>query len=284
MEYLDRILHDGGLRVLFQPILRRRATGWTLHGFEGLVRGPAGTNLADAEVLFEYVRRKRQEVAVDRRCVHEILRAARNFGPQVHLTLNVHATTLEQDLNFPDFLERMLEEHWMNPARLTVEVVEQSPSRCGPRFIEALSALRALGCSIALDDVGLGYSNYRMILESRPDCFKIDRYLVAGAHLDYYRRAVIRSIVELAGSFGGFAVAEGIDNTADLVAVLDEGVTACQGYLLGHPEAAPVFGKWNLARSAAQHLPLHPGDQQWSVSQDWLLLSSRMLAGTPAVA
>lgn len=284
MGYLDRILEAGAIRVLFQPILRRRESGWSLHGFEGLVRGPQGTNLQDAEVLFEYVRRKRQEVAMDRHCVQEIFRAARNFGPQVRLTVNVHAATLEQDDRFPAFVEQVLDRQEMNPARVTLEVVEQSPSRCGTRFIDALRSLRALGCSIALDDVGLGYSNYRMILESRPDCFKIDRYLIAGAHTDYYRRAVIRSIADLAGSFGAFAVAEGIDNTEDLAAVLDEGVTTCQGFLLGHPAAAPVFGKWDAARVAAQHLPVRPGDQRWSAAQDWLLLSSRTLAGVPAVA
>ena len=284
MDFLDRVLEPGGIRVLFQPILRRRPSGWTLSGFEGLVRGPRGTNLEDAEVLFEYVRRRRHESVVDRRCVEEILQAARNFGPQVRLTINLHAATVEQDDRFPAFLERLLDEHWINPGRLTMEVVEHSPSRSSERFVAGLNALRALGCSIALDDVGLGHSNFRMILESRPDCFKIDRYLITGIHADYYRRAVVRSIVDLAGNFGAYAVAEGIDNPADLAAVLGEGVSTCQGYLLGRPAAAPVFGKWDVASSAAQRLPRDPANQAWSESQDWLLLSSRMLAGIPAVA
>jgi EAL domain-containing protein (putative c-di-GMP-specific phosphodiesterase class I) len=278
--YLGRILEPGGLRTAFQPIMRWRESGWTLQGFEGLVRGPRGTNLEDAEVLFEYVRRKHAEPVVDRRCIEEILKAAVSFGPPVYLTANVHAATLEQDRGFPGFVERTLDQYWVNPSRFTIEVVEHSPSRCGDRFLEGLDALRNLGCTIALDDVGLGYANYRMMLEVRPDCFKIDRYVVHGAHSDYYRRAVVRSIVDLAGSFGAYAVAEGIDSIADLEAVLGEGVNSCQGFLFGRPTSAPLFGKWDLACSAAERLPQVAEAHEWAEHRDWLLRSSALLTGS----
>jgi EAL domain-containing protein (putative c-di-GMP-specific phosphodiesterase class I) len=274
---LRRLLEPSGLRTAFQPIMRRRESGWSLQGFEGLVRGPAETNLADAEVLFEYVRRKRAEAVVDRRAVEEILKAAAAFGPPVYLTANVHAATLEQDAGFPGFLERMLEEYWINPRRFTLEIVEHSPSRCGNRFLNALDGVRDLGCTIALDDVGLGYANYRMMLDVRPDCFKIDRYVMHGVHADYYRRAVVRSIVELAGSFGAYAVAEGIDSVADLETALAEGVASYQGYLFGRPAQASQFGKWDLACSAAEQLPRVAEAHEWAGHRDWLLRSSALL-------
>src|ERR1051325_4047429 len=66
---LDVILEPDALTVLFQPILEYRAGQWHLHALECLVRGPKGTNLEPANVLFEYARRKHAEGLVDRACV-----------------------------------------------------------------------------------------------------------------------------------------------------------------------------------------------------------------------
>ena len=101
-----------------------------------------------------------------------------------------------------------------------------------------LKGLRRIGVRIAVDDIGLGHSNYRMLLECRPDFFKVDRYLVKGSNSDTYRRAVLHSIAELAQNVGADAVAEGVDNEADLDAVCAEGIDMVQGYLFSRPIAA----------------------------------------------
>ncbi len=103
-----------------------------------------------------------------------------------------------------------------------------------------LKGLRRIGVRIAVDDIGLGHSNYRMLLECRPDFFKIDRYLVKGSNGDAYRRAVLHSIAELAQKVGAHAVAEGVDNEADLHTVCAEGIEMVQGYLLSRPIPAMV--------------------------------------------
>jgi EAL domain-containing protein (putative c-di-GMP-specific phosphodiesterase class I) len=51
---------------------------------------------------------------------------------------------------------------------------------------------------IALDDIGLHGANYQMILDCRPDYFKLDRYFVQGIENDPYRRAIVDSIARLA--------------------------------------------------------------------------------------
>jgi EAL domain-containing protein (putative c-di-GMP-specific phosphodiesterase class I) len=184
------------------------------------------------------VRRKRAEAVVDRVCIRQILKSAYALGPRSRISINVHAVTLESDDRFVSFLQGALTEFWHDPQRITIEIVEHSPAQNTSRFTRTLNALRDRGFNIALDDVGLGDSNYRMILECRPDYFKVDRYLVHGASQDYYRRSVLRSILELAGSFGAHAVAEGVENVEDLETTLNEGFTMVQGFLLGRPAPA----------------------------------------------
>lgn len=256
---LERIMGPHGLSVVFQPILQRHRSGWRLHAVEGLVRGPSGTNMEPADVLFEYVRRKHEETTVDRECIARILAAAVDLPGTPRISVNVHASTLGRDSSFLPFLEAALVRNGIQASRLIVEIVEHSPYWDGEHFIRVLDGLRGIGVHIALDDIGLGHSNHRMVLECRPEYFKVDRYLVKGANSDFYRRALLRSLTDLAGSFGAYAVAEGVDCHDDLGTVVAEGFTLVQGFLLSKPLPASVLRESDLFRDG--ELGLAPPDR-----------------------
>jgi EAL domain-containing protein (putative c-di-GMP-specific phosphodiesterase class I) len=232
---LDSILDPGGLTVLFQPIVELNGPAPRVHALEALVRGPQGSNLESADVLFEYVRRRHEEMVVDRACVRAIFSAAVRLPEAWGLNLNVHASTLSRDLEFLPFLGDAAESHGIELSRLTVEIVEHAPPWDGPSFLAALDGLRHIGVQIALDDVGLGQSNYRMILDSKPDYFKIDRYFVKGAHADFYRQAVLDSVCRLAQKFGARMVAEGVEDAIDLATLRSLGIGLVQGNLFSAP-------------------------------------------------
>ena len=62
---LDTILDPHKLSVRFQPIFHIGDSGHRVHSVEALIRGPRGTLFESALILFDYVRRKRAERAVD---------------------------------------------------------------------------------------------------------------------------------------------------------------------------------------------------------------------------
>jgi len=228
---LDRLLEPDALSVAFQPIFQCRGSSRTLHALECLIRGPKGTNMEDPDVLLEYVRRKREESLFDRVCISTALAESQGLPGTPRLCLNVHASTLGRDRDFVAFLSGTAEQNSVCVKRLTVEIVEHAPPWDGPSFQRAIDELRQLGIKVALDDIGLGQSNYKMILDARPDYFKLDRYFVKGASTDFHRRAVLESVAQLAVRFGGRVVAEGVEDTADLDAVLAQGIDLIQGFL-----------------------------------------------------
>lgn len=234
---IDALLAPGALRTALQPIVALgdgeppRAVM-----YECLTRGPAGSNLEHAPVLFDYVRLKHDEPAIDRACVANALRTVR-CDPGAALSLNVHAATLARDPSFARFLLHAADDAGIDASRLIVELVEHSPA-WNSDVVRALADLRDAGVRIALDDIGLGQSNFRMILDLRPEIFKIDRYFVAGCHSDPHRLAVIASICELARAFGATIVAEGIEDSRDIAPLAGRGITLFQGYLFGLPVLA----------------------------------------------
>lgn len=233
---LSALLVPGALRTAVQPIVELCDGDAHAVAYECLTRGPVGSNFEQARVLFDYVRLKHDEPAVDRACVATALRTAR-CGDTAALSVNVHAATLGRDSSFVPFLLQTARASEIDAHRLIVEVVEHAPIWTAA-VIDALEHLRAAGVRIALDDIGLGNSNFRMILELRPELFKIDRYFVAGCHADPRRLAVIASISQLARTFDAVTVAEGIEDPRDVEPLVRLGVTLFQGYLFGAPVLA----------------------------------------------
>ena len=248
---LDQVLAPRGLSVVFQPIVEVRDNLTRLHGVECLTRGPVGTHAESPTILFEYVRRRGEEPTVDRACLLAALESARGLPGLPRLSLNVHASTLSRDPDFAYFLAEATEAVGVDAARVTVEIVENAPPHDGPAFLRALRALRASGIRIALDDVGLGQSNYKMIVDVRPDYFKIDRYFVRAVHDDSYRMAVLESVARLAERVGARVVAEGVETQMELASVLGMGIDLVQGFLFAVPLSAEEAAQHELFRNEA---------------------------------
>ncbi len=190
-------------------------------------------------VLFDYVRRKKAEAEVDRRVVELALATAVYLPSHCGLAINVHASTFGRDQGFADFVASQAQRTGMDLSRITIEIVEQSPAWCQGNFLANLEHLRAIGIKIALDDVGTGYSNYRMILDVHPDIFKLDGYLVNGIDRDLDRMAVAKSLVSLARDFGSEIIAEAVETEPQFISLAQVGISLFQGYLFYRPMPLP---------------------------------------------
>jgi EAL domain-containing protein (putative c-di-GMP-specific phosphodiesterase class I) len=144
----------------------------------------------------------------------------------------VHASTLGHNLGFADFLRRQVQKHSLGLERLTVELVEHAPTCNIPELMNNLTRLRDWGVRIALDDVGAGQSNYRMMLDCHPDYFKLDAYFVRDLTSDPKRCAVVESVVALANALDSAVVAEGVPSYEDLAHLEAIGVDLAQANLL----------------------------------------------------
>ncbi|HYI12194.1 MAG TPA: EAL domain-containing protein [Thermoanaerobaculia bacterium] len=235
---LNRILQPGGITPVYQPLFRVRGESIEMHGVECLSRGPKGTNFESATVMFEYVRLKREESLVDRACIAAAFRGASMLPKALHLGVNVHASTLGRDHGFIDFLKATAAATGIDLPRITIEIVEHAPPWDGVSFLSSLSQLRQLGMHIALDDVGLGQSNFKMLLDAQPDYLKVDRYFIENCADDPRRRAVIAALEQLATNFGAELIAEGVTSHEDAQCMQELGVTLMQGFHFAEPVTA----------------------------------------------
>lgn len=239
-DLLRNLLSPGQLVSCFQPIVRIDRGATDVYGYEALTHGLEGTNFRSAAVLFDYVRRKRMEPVIDRECITLALEQATRLGPDARICLNIHASSIGRDPNLAEYTASIAEYVGRSPATITIEVVEYlaiwSPGALG----RGIDRFRNYGMQIAIDDLGCGQSNYRMILECRPNFLKLDGFIVRGCGTDDARRAILQSVAELSRRLGCSVIAEGIESENDLLCARAAGVEFAQGYLFGRP--SPVSG------------------------------------------
>ena len=241
LTLLDTILEPGSLAPVFQPIFRVHGQDRAVHSLECLMRGPKGTSVERANILFAYVRLKRAEIAVDRACMRAALQEAARLPFEPRISVNVHASTLGRDAAFVSYLKDTAESCGISPRRLTVELIEHAPFWDAAGIWRAIDELRRFGMRLAVDDVGAGQSNYNMILDCCPDALKVDAYVVKGCHAHKHRVAVLESVMTLAHKLGAQVVAEGIEEARDLEVLLRLGIHLIQGYMLARPMSAQAL-------------------------------------------
>jgi EAL domain-containing protein (putative c-di-GMP-specific phosphodiesterase class I) len=245
MTLIDTLKRPGAIRIEFQPMLCIRSGTPRLYALEALARGPRGSSVERPDVLFEYARRKGEECQVDSICIAEALASGATLPGKPRISINVHGSTLG---NIPHFAEHFLdaaESFDIAPERLMLEIVEHRAPWTMDSFHSTLGTLRDAGVRIAVDDLGVGASNFRMIVDCRPDVLKVDRYIVDGCSRDAVRSAVIASIVSLADAIGASPIAEGIEHEDDLETVAQLGIGVVQGFLF-----APAMPASELAQTA----------------------------------
>jgi diguanylate cyclase (GGDEF)-like protein/PAS domain S-box-containing protein len=146
----------------------------------------------------------------------------------------------ERQLSHPDTpgqVAAAIERSGIEPGSLTLEVTESVLMDDAESTLTGVAALKALGVSLSIDDFGTGYSSLGYLRRLPVDSLKVDRSFVSGLGRDAEDSAVVAAAVSLGHALGLTVVAEGVEDQAQLDALVALGCDAAQGFLFARPEA-----------------------------------------------
>ncbi len=230
VEGLLRGLPSGtGLRMKWQPIVR--LSDEEKFGCEMLVRGPEGP-FESPQDLFRLAREYDLLTLLDLQCLKLALDSAREFKAKGQVHLNVLPSTL---MELPIRTLESLFEPKLDAATYVLELSEQQYFGDPDLLVKRLDVVRAMGVSLAIDDLGGGNGTLDSLVLFAPDLVKIDIGLVRGVSKDARKEAILRRFVKAALALGAEVVAEGVEDRDDLAIVRDTGVLFAQGYLWAKP-------------------------------------------------
>ncbi|MEC0126101.1 EAL domain-containing protein [Paenibacillus pabuli] len=132
----------------------------------------------------------------------------------------------------------------LDPKDFVFEVVETEQIQHMSILQHIFEVYRSHGMSVALDDVGAGFSTIEVMNKLEPDFVKIDRSLIDRCDHDLTKQQQIIDIVEMSRRFGGRVLAEGIERIEEFEFCRSVGIDLAQGYYFGKPAAYPPQGPY----------------------------------------
>lgn len=155
--------------------------------------------------------------------------------PKVAVNVNISANQIVA----PDLAGRLLEilrETGADPCRIVLEVTESASLISSADNAKRLSALQAHGFRIALDDFGMGYSEFNQLRMLPFDIIKIDKSFVNSLGNDVVTDVFVSAVVEISRRSGKSVIGEGIETEQDRLRALAAGCDCLQGFYFGKPE------------------------------------------------
>lgn len=164
--------------------------------------------------------------------VLELTIEALETSPGTNLTFNVSGLTAT-DPSWLANLTAFIKSNSHIANRLTVEITETVAINDIEESTKFVSSLRELGCRIAIDDFGAGYTSFQNLKLMNVDMVKIDGSFVENLHQSPDNQFFVRTLIDLAKNFGLETVAEWVEDERDADLLREWGIDYMQGFLFG---------------------------------------------------
>jgi len=138
------------------------------------------------------------------------------------------------------FILKILKENREIASRCTFELLENDAVLNIDDVEKFFNTLHSLGVTIALDDFGVGYSNYDIIFKFDIDYIKIDGSLVESVITSEKSKALIESIISVSRKMDTQIVVEYVSSEEIFKVIQDMDVDYAQGYYIGKPASGLV--------------------------------------------
>ncbi|MEM6286990.1 MAG: EAL domain-containing protein [Bacteroidota bacterium] len=229
----------GELRLAYQPIVHLESGA--LAGFEALVRWEhPELGLLPPDAFIGPAEASGHVVEVDRWVLREAVRqmaawkASHDHEGLLMLSVNSSGRDL-LDTAYTHEVRGVVDRHGIDPERLFIEITESLLVDDAEAVAVELDAMRRLGVRFCVDDFGTGYSSLSILHNLPVDTIKIDRSFVTKLDKDPRSRALVETVLSLAGILDKSVVAEGIETEAHLAALRAMGCPYGQGFLFARP-------------------------------------------------
>jgi diguanylate cyclase (GGDEF)-like protein len=233
-------LDDNRLLLAYQPIIHARDR--TVFKYESLLRmRRLDGSIATAGQFVPAAEQLGIVHLIDRRAL-EIAIATLRANPDVKIGVNVSGTAAGNPLWLNEFVDYVRANAAVAP-RLDIELTETAALDHFEENAQFVSQLRALGCTVAIDDFGAGYTSFRNLQMLHLDMVKIDGAYVKGLSESPENQVFVRTLTALAKNFNLKVVAEWVGSEEDAKLLESFGVDYFQGFFFGEPEIAPEWLK-----------------------------------------
>jgi EAL domain-containing protein (putative c-di-GMP-specific phosphodiesterase class I) len=164
-------------------------------------------------------------------------------GLDTNIAVNI-APQLLIDVEFPDRLSLLMRQFDVDGSSLTLEITETAATENVDTMMDIMTRLRLKGIKLSIDDFGTGYSSMKQLFCMPFSELKIDRSFVMEIPESSDARAMVKTMIHLAGNLGMTACAEGVESQEVLDFLELAGCHSIQGFFICEPVPAVEFDEF----------------------------------------
>jgi diguanylate cyclase (GGDEF)-like protein len=232
MEFVSEAINNEKVLCLFQAIYSDKLQ--KIVKYESLVRIVDSNEKLIAPMEFlPYIEHTNLYYALSNIILDISFQAALQTDRAISINLSYY------DLMNKDIEEKITTTLQGNPAlakKVTFEILETNDIENVSLFQKKISALQTLGSTIAIDDFGSGYANFRMVLDMKADYLKLDGTLIKNIDRSEQDLYVVKNMIQFAHDAGMQVIAEFVHSKAVYDKLVTLNVDFLQGYYIAAPE------------------------------------------------
>ena len=231
---------NDNIEVYFQPLVNNRTL--KVDKYECLVRLIEEDGKVVAPYFFLDISKKSNQYTKLTKIVLE-----KSFQKFEHLPFEFSVNISYEDIENPDFLDfiKDLLKKYDVTNRVVFEILEDESIKNYNLLISFVDEVKALGCKVAIDDFGSGYSNFEHLLKMNIDYLKIDASLIKNIATNENSYKITKTIIEFAKNLNLKTIAEFVENEEIFNIVRNLGADYSQGYFFSAPISAPNVIEYN---------------------------------------
>lgn len=231
VKKLKKAIEQDMIVPYFQPVFDNKSD--KIASYECLIRLADGNGNVVSPYLFLTIAKKSRlyseltKIMIEKSCQH---------FEQIDCDFSVNLS-VEDILNkdIVNYIKQKIKEHSV-ANKIIFEILESEGIENYEEVSLFISEMKRLGCRIAIDDFGSGYSNFEHLLKLDIDYIKIDGTLIKNLDKDANAQVVVETIVDFAKRLNILTVAEFVHNEAVFLKVKELKVNRSQGFFLGIPD------------------------------------------------
>jgi len=240
MRRLREAIDQDSFALRFQPVVSIE-TGETSH-YEVLLRLKSEDGqMIGPDVFLPAAVRFGLMAEIDAWMIRTVIRAQKHYRenhPSLRLAINLSANAFETE-DLTGYVRAMLAENDVAASDIAFEITENLAVRHLSHVEKQVASLRAMGCRVALDDFGKGYSSLGYLQQLSFDFIKIDGSFIRNIVKNPVDQKMVRLIAEIGREAGMETIAEYVQSAPAFSLLAEMGVDYAQGYYIGKPVAVP---------------------------------------------
>jgi len=230
---IHQIIREEKVTTMYQPIVS--LSNGEIIGYEALSRGPVNTDMYSPLSLIAAAEKEELTWELEMLFRRKAIETAESLPKDKRLFVNVDPKIFSSGNYQKGFTKKYLSKYNINIKNIVFEITERTSIDDYNVFKKITQHYRNQGYTLAIDDVGSGYSGLKSISELKPNYIKIDMDIIRNIDTDNVKQAIIGALVMISRDINTNIIAEGIETYEELQTLIRLSVQNGQGYLLCKP-------------------------------------------------